>query len=562
MKIIKSISGGEAIIASVIENNADTIFGIPGAQIYPLFDGIFKSKVNLITPRHEQTAAYMAMGYAKSTGKTGVFSVVPGPGILNTTAALCTAMGNCTPLVALTGQVPTSFVGKGRGHLHELTDQSGTLRTLIKEAISIDNPQNTSRQVNEAFRLAQSGRPGPVSVEMCWDTMADVSDFTIDEPVYPSELDESIDLDSINDAVKMLVSAKKPMIMCGSGALDAAEEVLALAQLFNAPVSAFRSGRGIVSEDSPLGVPPVAARELWGDVDVLIGIGTRLEMPYMRWGNYMNYESAPSSGPKLIRIDIDPKQMDIFKPDVAVVADAKKACRLLFNKLSNKVKPNAFRLDEISTAKHLAWKAIQKMQPQMSYLSVIRDVLPRDGFYIPELSQMGFTTWAGGLPVLAPRTFIDAGFQGTLGYGFPTALGVKVANPDKAVLSVCGDGGFMFSAQELITASEHNIGLITLVFNNQGYGNVMRDQKMGYGGRLSGSELTTPDFVKLAESCHVRAHRVFTPQQLKPVLEMCINKNQPALIEIVGERGEEVSPWEFINMTSSLKDKERVDQIW
>jgi len=562
MKIIKSISGGEAIIASVIENNADTIFGIPGAQIYPLFDGIFKSKVNLITPRHEQTAAYMAMGYAKSTGKTGVFSVVPGPGILNTTAALCTAMGNCTPLVALTGQVPTSFVGKGRGHLHELTDQSGTLRTLIKEAISIDNPQNTSRQVNEAFRLAQSGRPGPVSVEMCWDTMANISDFAIDEPIYPRELDESIDLDSINDAVKLLVSAKKPMIMCGSGALDAAEEVLALAQLFNAPVSAFRSGRGIVSEDNPLGVPPVAARELWEDVDVLIGIGTRLEMPYMRWGNYMNYESAPSSGPKLIRIDIDPKQMDIFKPDVAVVADAKKACRLLFNKLSSKVTPNAFRLDEISTAKHVAWKAIQKMQPQMSYLSVIRDVLPRDGFYIPELSQMGFTTWAGGLPVLAPRTFIDAGFQGTLGYGFPTALGVKVANPDKVVLSVCGDGGFMFSAQELITASEHNIGLITLVFNNQGYGNVMRDQKMGYGGRFSGSELTTPDFVKLAESCHVRAHRVFTPQQLKPVLEMCINKNQPALIEIVGERGEEVSPWEFINMASSLKDKERADQIW
>ena len=552
---MKSMSGGDAIIESTVANGVDTIFGIPGAQIYPLFDGIYKSHIKLITPRHEQSAGYMAMGYAKSTGKTGVFSVVPGPGILNTTAALCTAMGNCSPLVALTGQVPTSFMGKGRGHLHELSDQAGTLRTIIKEAITITDSQSTSQLVNEAFRLAQSGRPGPVSVEMCWDTMAQISDYSIEEPKTQEEKEPSINLDEINAAVKLLVNAKKPMIMCGSGALHASEEVLALAQLFNAPVSAFRSGRGVVPEDHPLGVLPVAARELWDEVDVLIGIGTRLEMPYMRWGNYMSYESAPSSGPKLIRIDIDPKQMEIFQPDVGIVADSAKACRLLFDALSNKVTPDVRRLDDIACAKHTAWQAIQKIQPQLSYLNVIRELLPRDGFYIPELSQMGFATWAGGLPVLKARTYVDAGFQGTLGYGFPTALGVKVANPDKVVLSVCGDGGFMFSVQELITAAEHNIGLITLVFNNQGYGNVMRDQKMGYGGRFSGSELTTPDFVKLAESCHVKAHRVFTPQQLKPVLEMCINNNQPALIEVVCERCSETSPWEFINMTSSLQDK-------
>ncbi|MBQ0756307.1 MAG: hypothetical protein KBT54_04315, partial [Amphritea sp.] len=476
------MTGGEAIIQAVKANGTDTIFGIPGAQIYPMFDGIYKSSIDLVVPRHEQSAAYMAMGYAKSTGKTGVFSVVPGPGILNTTAALCTAMGNCSSIVGLTGQVPTSFVGKGRGHLHELSDQAGTLRSIIKDSVCIGDAQQVSQQVNQAFQTARSGRPGPVSIEMCWDTMAAEHEVTFESPaaelIYPE-----INQDEISAAVELLAKAKNPMIMCGSGAQHASEEVLALAELFNAPVTAFRSGRGVVAEDHPLGVSSVAARELWDDVDVLIGIGSRLEMPYMRWGNYMEYQQAPNKGPKLIRIDIDAEQMNIFKPDVGIVADSAQACRLLVDQLSSRVSPNQQRVDEIASAKFVAWEAIQVVQPQLSYLQVIREVLPRDGFYVPELSQMGFATWIGGLPVLNPRTFIEGGFQGTLGYGFPTALGVKVANPHKAVVSVCGDGGFMFGVQELITAAEHKIGLVTIVFNNNAYGNVRRDQDIGYGSR-------------------------------------------------------------------------------
>ncbi|MBQ0782879.1 MAG: hypothetical protein KBT66_01475 [Amphritea sp.] len=548
------MTGGEAIIQAVKANGTDTIFGIPGAQIYPMFDGIYKSSIDLVVPRHEQSAAYMAMGYAKSTGKTGVFSVVPGPGILNTTAALCTAMGNCSSIVGLTGQVPTSFVGKGRGHLHELSDQAGTLRSIIKDAVCIGDAQQVSQQVNQAFQTARSGRPGPVSIEMCWDTMAAEHEVTFESPaaelIYPE-----INQDEISAAVELLAKAKNPMIMCGSGAQHASEEVLALAELFNAPVTAFRSGRGVVAEDHPLGVSSVAARELWDDVDVLIGIGSRLEMPYMRWGNYMEYQQAPNKGPKLIRIDIDAEQMNIFKPDVGIVADSAQACRLLVDQLSSRVSPNQQRVDEIASAKFVAWEAIQVVQPQLSYLQVIREVLPRDGFYVPELSQMGFATWIGGLPVLNPRTFIEGGFQGTLGYGFPTALGVKVANPHKAVVSVCGDGGFMFGVQELITAAEHKIGLVTIVFNNNAYGNVRRDQDIGYGSRYSGSELQTPDFLKLADSFHVKGFRVSSPAELKPVLEKCIEDNQPALIEVVCERGSESSPWEFIHMTKRLSQK-------
>jgi acetolactate synthase-1/2/3 large subunit len=549
----RTMTAGEAMIESAMANGVDTLFGIPGAQIYPLFDGIHKQGLNLIVPRHEQSAAYMAMGYAKSTGKTGTFAVVPGPGILNTTAALCTAMGNCSPVVGLTGQVPSSFLGRGRGHLHELKDQAGTLKSIIKDAFSIQQAKDTAAVMNQAYQTARSGRPGPVTVEMCWDTMATESEF---ESLTLSPVDDAlpeINPDVLKSAAAMIAGARRPMIMCGAGALHASEEVTALAELLNAPVTAFRSGRGVVAEDHPLGLSAVAARQLWDDCDLLIGIGSRLEMPYLRWGNYMTYERKPSSGPKLIRIDIDPEQMNIFEPDIGIVGDSAQACRILHDLLLDKVSPDEGRLDEITRAKALARSALQGVQPQMAYLDVIRQVLPRDGFYVPELSQMGFTSWVGGLPVLKPRTYVEGGYQGTLGYGFPTALGVKVANPDKAVVSVSGDGGFMFGVQELMTAAEFNIGLVSIVVNNRSYGNVRRDQQMGFGSRFSGSELKTPDFVKLADSFGVRGYRVDSPQALKPLLEKCIELNQPCLIEIQSERGLESSPWPFIHPQGPLE---------
>ena len=196
-------------------NGIDTVFGIPGAQIYPLFDELYGSPdIKTIISRHEQGAAYMAMGYAKATGRPGAFSVVPGPGVLNTTAALCTAMGCNTPVICLTGQIMSQFLGKGRGHLHELSDQAATLRTLIKHAEHIGNPVDTFTKMNEAFRIMQSGRPGPVSLEMCWDTMAE----TYDVEILPgnTEIDKpGLDEDALNDAAELIANAKNIMIMCG-----------------------------------------------------------------------------------------------------------------------------------------------------------------------------------------------------------------------------------------------------------------------------------------------------------------------------------------------------------
>jgi len=541
------LSGGQAIAVAARNNGLKTLFGVPGAQIYPLFDALHGTGVELIVPRHEQAAAYMAMGYAKSTGRTGVFAVVPGPGVLNAAAALCTAMGNCSPIVCLTGQVPSSFLGRGRGHLHELADQAATLRTLIKHAWRIDSPSEAPRLVNEAFRQAAGGRPGPVAVEMCWDTMAAEAPVVVEPPRTPLPQPE-VDLDTIDAAVELLVKARKPLIMCGAGAQHAASDVERLAAALNAPVTAFRSGRGVVPEDHPLGVASVAARELWDEVDVLVGVGSRLEMPYMRWGHPMRYERRPTSGPKVIRIDIDPAELARFEPDVGIVADSATACRLLAERLDGRASPDRDRTGEIAAAKRVAAEAIERIQPQASFLSAIRAVLPRDGILVPELSQVGFATYTGAFPVLAPRTYLSEGFQGTLGFGFPTALGAKVANPDKAVVSITGDGGFMFGVQELATAAQYGIALVTIVFNNHSFANVLRDQETSYGGRVIGSRLVNPDFVRLAESFGVAARRVTEPQALRKALESELAAARPSLIEVALEPGTEASPWPFIHM--------------
>ena len=541
------MSGGAAIVEAARANGMTTIFGVPGAQIYPLFDALHGTGVELVVPRHEQAAAYMAMGYAKSTGRTGIFAVVPGPGVLNAAAALCTAMGNCSPVVCLTGQVPSSFLGRGRGHLHELADQAATLRTLIKRAWRADSPSDAPRCVNEAFRHAAGGRPGPVSVEMCWDTMAAEAAVVVEPPAAPMP-EPPIDFAAIDAAVDLLAASRKPMIMCGAGAQHASRDVTLLAEALQAPVTAFRSGRGVVPEDHALGVASVAARELWDDVDVLVGVGSRLEMPYLRWGDPMRYERKPARGPKLIRIDIDAAELERFEPNVGIVADSSTACRLLAERLGRRVAPNRGRAAEIAAAKRVAAAAIERIEPQASFLKAVRAVLPRDGILVPELSQAGFTTYTGAFPVLAPRTYISEGFEGTLGFGFPTALGAKVANPSKAVVSITGDGGFMFGVQELATAAQYGIALVTIVFNNHSFANVLRDQQTSYGGRTIGSRFVNPDFVRLAESFGVAARRVTEPRELRGALERELEAARPALIEVALEPGAEASPWPFIHM--------------
>jgi acetolactate synthase I/II/III large subunit len=537
---MSSSSGGEAIVSGLVAHGVDTVFGLPGAQIYGLFDALHQAQLKVIGARHEQACGYMAFGYARSTGRPAVFSVVPGPGVLNAGAALLTAFGSNEPVLCLTGQVPTQFLGKGRGHLHEMPDQLATLRSFVKWADRIEYPALAPVAVSRAFQEMLSGRRGPASLEMPWDV------FTERAEVGPAEVLDLFpapqpDPDRIASAAALIAASRTPMIFVGSGAIHARDEILELAELIDAPVVAFRSGRGIVSNAHELGLTFAAAYRLWPRTDLMIGIGTRLELPTMsRW-------PYRPDGLKCVRIDIDPSEMRRYTPDAAVISDAKAGTAALLAAVRKRgYSKTSGRRTAIREASAAALKDIQKVQPQMAYLNILREVLPSNAIVTDELSQVGFASWYG-FPIYEPRTFITSGYQGTLGSGFPTALGAKVAHPDRPVVAITGDGGFMFGVQELATAVQFNIGVVVLVFNNDAYGNVRRDQRERFDGRVVAADLVNPDFVKLAESFGVGAVRVTSPDAFRPALEKALAHGAPYLIDIEVRRDSEASPWTFIH---------------
>lgn len=535
---MSSKTTGQVMVDALIEHGVDTVFGIPGAHMYDFNDALHgqRNRVRTIHTRHEQGAGYMAYGYAKSSGKPGVYTVVPGPGVLNSGAALCTAYGANAPVMCVTGNVMSHLIGQGRGQLHELPDQLATLSGLTKGAWRIDHQSAAAETMAEAFHRMLAGRQGPVAVEAPWDVFgmqgpeAEHAPRKVATPKFSPQ--------KITEAAKMIAAARNPMIMVGSGANEAAAEVLALAQKIQAPVASHRSGKGVVPGDNPHAFDLAAAYAYWKTCDLLIGIGSRLELQFMRW-------RWKPKGLKVLRIDIDPTEMVRLKPDLGIVADAAEATAAL-TKAVPQAKPS--REAEFTAISAQARARYTSVQPQMSYLDAIRAALPRDGFFVEEVSQMGFTA-RFGFPVYEPRHYVTCGYQDNLGFGYNTALGVKVANPDKAVVSISGDGGFMFGVQELATAKQHGIGVVAIVFNNNAYGNVLRDQQTTYEGRVLGAELENPDFVALAQSFGVEARRVETPEALRTALEDLIAKDAPALIEVPVETGSETSPWSFLHPT-------------
>ena len=418
------------------------------------------------------------------------------------------------------------------------------MRGLVKWAERIERPEDVPAVMREAFRVMTSGRPGPVCVEMSWDILPQSGDMTAAEPAVP-DANPTPDAAAIAEAARLLKVAQRPLILVGGGAQHASVEVRTLVERLGAPVSAFRSGRGVVTEDHPLSVTSYAASRLWKDTDLLLGIGTRLEMPYMRWADPMNAVTVAPPHPPLIRIDIDPDEMTRLVPRVGIVADAADGARALCDSLAGHAPPAQARA-RIDAVRAAAAAAVERVTPHVQYLRVIREVLPRDGFFVEELCQAGFTSYFA-FPVYTPRTYVTPGFQGTLGFGFPTALGVKAAHPGRAVVSITGDGGFMFGVQDLATAVEHNLGVVVIVFNNGAFSNVRRDLRARYDGRAIAADFRNPDFQELAHAFGAQSWRVASPEALKPVLAEALARNAPGLIEVMVDPDTEVSPWPFIH---------------
>ena len=531
------MTGGEAIVDSLLRHGIDTMFGLPGVQVYGLFDAFARNanRMRLINARHEQTTAYMAVGYACATGRPSAYSVVPGPGVMNTTAALVTGWGLNAPVLCLTGQVPSAEIGKLRGGLHEMPDQLATLRTMLKWADRIEHPTEAPWKVAQAFQQMTSGRPSPVALEMPWDQFPAIAEVTPRDPL-PRIANPEPDSEKIAALAALLDGAKAPMIWVGSGAIDAAGEIQALAEKIGAPVVAFRTGKGIVDARHPLGLTIAEAIKLYQSTDVILGIGTRLAVP-TRWPGH-------PGGLKIARIDIDPAEMRRLQVDIGITADSADAARALTARVSARRDPA--RAAAIAEAKATTTRELQRVQPQMTWLDAIRDVLPENGILCDEMTQTGYASWFG-FPIYSPRSLITSGFSGTLGAGVPMALGVKVAHPDRPVVALTGDGGFLFGGAELATAVQYGINLVTILFNNSAYGNVMRDQKRLFDGRDSGSALKNPDFQTYAKSFGVASWRVTDGDGLRKALTEALAANAPGLIEVMTDIGQEYAPWEFFS---------------
>jgi len=516
---------GNAVVETLLKHGLDTIYCVPGIQNDWFFNAVHDAgdAVRTVHTRHEQGAAYMALGAAMATGKPQVYSVVPGPGVLNTTAALATAYSSNSPVLCLTGQIASRALGKKFGLLHEIPDQLGILERLTKKAVRASKPEDAASVLADAISTMTTGRPRPVSVEIPPDILAAKGDFAAAGPLAPqSELEP--DSGAIAEAARLIAAAKQPLIVVGGGAVNAAADVKRLAEAIEAPVYSFRMGRGTLDERHALAVTTPAAQAYWKTCDLVIGIGGRLQAPVQSWGTDENM--------KFVRIDVDPEQLELIKKaDVGLLGRAETILPKLCDEVERigLAKPN--RLQSIVAMKAEAARDMAYLEPQLSYLNAIRDALGEDGILVDELTQVGYVS-RFGYPVYHPRTFISSGYQGTLGWGYAAALGVQHARPGTPVVSISGDGGFMFNVQEIATAVRHNIPLVAVVFNDNAYGNVRRMQQELYGNRVIATDLANPDFVALARSFGIDGHKAHDPASLRTTLVKALAAGRPSLIEV------------------------------
>jgi acetolactate synthase I/II/III large subunit len=532
----------EATVAALIAHGVDTVYALPGVHNDHLFDALFRAadRIRTIHTRHEQGAAYMALGAALATGRAQSYAVVPGPGLLNSGAALLTAYAMNAPVLALIGQIKDADIGRGLGHLHEIRDQAGIIARLVDFSARIGKAAEAPALVAQAFRAMSSGRPGPAALECAIDVWGRSEPVApIAAPMAAAAPQAEIDEDSVLAAAKLLGAAKQPMIVCGGGAQDAAAEITLLSALLQAPVLGYRRGRGVLDSRDPLSITLPLAHELWRQTDAVLGVGTRLFSAFTQWG--VDDDLA------VVRIDADAHEPNrVHKPAVALVGDAKPILRRLLDVLPahNIARPS--RRDEMLDRQGRLNERLQKLKPQLDYLDAIRAELPDDGIWVDEVTQIGFAARLA-FPVYRPRTFLSPGYQDNLGWGFATALGAQHARPAVPVISISGDGGFLYAASELATAMRHRIPLVAVVFDDGAFGNVRRIQEERFGNRVIASDLANPDFVRFAESFGAAAERVRNPDELRAALRRGFaRRDGPTVIEV--PVGPLPSPWEFIHM--------------
>jgi acetolactate synthase I/II/III large subunit len=525
MTVTTTLTGGDVLAESLLANGVDTIFALPGVQLDGAFDALARRRdqFHVFQTRHEQGAAYMALGFALATGRVGTCLVVPGPGLLNAMAALSTANACSAPVLCLTGQINSRDIGKGYGRLHEIPYQLEATRSVAKWAARAMTHAEIADALREAFRQLHTGRPAPVEVEIPPDLLMGATNeplrFDSAEIVPPAPCEGEV-----ARAAALLREASRPLLVAGGGVLrsGAWEELRQVAERLGAPVLETQNALGAMDSNHPLAVVPLGGRRLLGEADVVLAVGTR-------YADNEEGRRRVRPGQTLIRVDASEEELRRgVDPAIAIEGDARVVLEALLAELGPG-RPQA------------GWQGIAELKQELAQVatqigllaelgSAVRRAAPDDIVFVSGMTQVGY--WSRyGFPVHRPRTFLTSGYQGTLGFEYPTGLGAQVGRPDTRVVVLTGDGGFMFNAGELATAVQHRIPAIVMIFDDGAYGNVKRMQQEQFGREIA-ADLRNPDFVQLARAFDMKALRAETPEQVESALGEALDADGPVLIHV------------------------------
>lgn len=528
------MSGGQALAQSLAREGVEVVFGIPGIQTYGAFAALRdQCDIRMITPRHEQATTFMADGYARASGKPGVALVVPGCGLLNASSGLATAYSRSSPVLLIAGQVPRGLIGKNLGAVHEVLDQQDTVRNLTKWRGRALRPREIPYAVSEAFRQMRSGRPRPVLIELPPEAGVEQEEVQLRNPAPVSTIIPN--LDQLLEAASVIARARLPLIYAGGGvARSGGEKVLVeLAEATNIPVITSSGGKGTIPDSHPLCYgscfSPRGERqemnqlfEVMQSSDVVIGIGARFSL-----GNPAGEAST------LVNINIDDTELTRLQANtIPLHGDARATMEALLPCLIEaRAGDRPSPVEAVTAARRLiAYYDIRQREPQFPVIEAMQRGIPGDAFIVWDVTQFGYYARTH-YPVNHPKTYIDSGYSFNLGFGFPTALGAKVARPDRPVISMAGDGGFMFNSSELSTAVKYGINVVTVVFRNDSYGNVAKDMDEFFGGPYE-THLHNPDFVRFAESFGAVGMRANDPLDLEQLIPQALALNAPVVIEV------------------------------
>jgi len=518
------LTGGEALAKQLHREGVRVVFGLPGVQLYGAMAGLRDEKdIRFIATRHEQATSYMADGYARAGGGFGTALVVPGPGLLNAAAGLSTAYACSSPVLMIAGQIPKRYIGKNVGVLHEVNDQMEAIACVTKWRRRVLEVADVPAAVREAVYQLKTGRPRPVEIEIPPDTLEEEGEAELLPPleVARSAANEA----EIATAARMLLAAARPILYAGGGvhASGAHEAVVAVADYLQAGVVQSAEGKGALSDDSDLSLgaalwPANPLRKYLDAADVILVVGSRVAI------------AAFKPEQQVVQIDVDGDEIGRnHAKTFGLVGDARATLERLLERLRASAAPRTSRKTEREALrKELA--ALDTQEPNASIMRSLRAGVPEDAIVIAGMTQIGYYSrpfW----PVYRPRTYLTSSYSGNLGFEYPTALGAKVARPDRTVVAICGDGGFMYNVQELSTAVRHKINVVCVVFNDNAFGNVSRDLDESWGGSF-GAELHNPDFMKLAEAYGVVGLRAKQPTEVGDLVRQAIKMDKPVLIEV------------------------------